>query len=252
MAAEANATSSSYWDYLFTDLADPRTNDWPLIKSPVPGLTIIATYLYFCLNIGPKYMANRKPFQMQNTLIIYNFIQVLVSLYITVTGIYVWSSYSWRCQPVDFSRSKDALMVLSSCNLTKYTPTILTISLISGGRRLLHLFYCKNIGIARHCVLRSAKERQSDFILAHVPPHCHADDLLGVHEILPRRTWNIHWYVQVEYFFLICSLKAIYFRRDQFICTYHHVYVLYDGCHGSTISEIFVVEEVYYEHSNGE
>ena len=112
MATDTNTTSSNYWDFLFTDLADPRTNDWPLMKSPVPGLTIIASYLYFCLNFGPKYMANRKPFQMQKTLILYNFIQVLVSVYLTVTGINVWSRYSWRCQPVDFGHSRDAIIVI--------------------------------------------------------------------------------------------------------------------------------------------
>lgn len=82
MASTNATTSSNYWDFLFTELADPRTNHWPLISSPVPGLTIIASYLYFVLNFGPKYMANRKPFQMQKTLVVYNFIQVLVSIYL--------------------------------------------------------------------------------------------------------------------------------------------------------------------------
>lgn len=83
MSATMNATATTnYWDFIFTDLADPRTNHWPLISSPVPGLTIIASYLYFVLNFGPKYMANRKPFQMQKTLIVYNFVQVLVSVYL--------------------------------------------------------------------------------------------------------------------------------------------------------------------------
>lgn len=65
-----------------TFLLDQRTNDWPLIASPVPGLTIIGTYLYFVLSWGPKYMANRKPYKLEKLLIIYNFIQVLVSCYL--------------------------------------------------------------------------------------------------------------------------------------------------------------------------
>lgn len=63
-------------------LADPRTNDWPLIKSPVPGLTIIGLYLYFVNSWGPRYMKDRKPYQFKNTLIIYNFIQVIISFYL--------------------------------------------------------------------------------------------------------------------------------------------------------------------------
>lgn len=61
---------------------DPRTNDWPLIKSPVPGLTIIGLYLYFVNSWGPRFMKDRKPFQFKNTLIAYNFIQVLISVYL--------------------------------------------------------------------------------------------------------------------------------------------------------------------------
>lgn len=61
---------------------DPRTNHWPLISSPVPGVTILAAYLYFVVSWGPRYMANRKPLQLERTLIVYNFIQVIVSTYI--------------------------------------------------------------------------------------------------------------------------------------------------------------------------
>lgn len=61
---------------------DPRTNNWPLISSPLPGVTILAAYLYFTLSWGPRYMANRKPFKLEGILIAYNFIQVIVSAYI--------------------------------------------------------------------------------------------------------------------------------------------------------------------------
>lgn len=61
---------------------DPRTNDWPLIKSPVPGLTILGLYLYFVNSWGPRFMKDRKPFQFKNTLLVYNFVQVLISVYL--------------------------------------------------------------------------------------------------------------------------------------------------------------------------
>lgn len=117
MASPNVTTTTSYWDYLFTDLADPRTNHWPLISSPVPGLTIIASYLFFVLNFGPKYMANRKPFQMQRLLVVYNFVQVLVSIWLFVEGLDgAWlRHYSWRCQPVDWSDSPAAMRVARGC-----------------------------------------------------------------------------------------------------------------------------------------
>lgn len=63
-------------------ISDERTNHWPLISDPMPGLTILGFYLYFSLKWGPRFMADKKPVQMQKTLIIYNFIQVLVSCYL--------------------------------------------------------------------------------------------------------------------------------------------------------------------------
>lgn len=98
------------WNYIFVDLADARTNDWPLIKSPVPGLTIIAAYLFFVLSWGPRYMANRKPFKLERTLIVYNLIQVIVSTWLVYEALdSAWlRHYSWRCQPVDPSRSPQA------------------------------------------------------------------------------------------------------------------------------------------------
>lgn len=106
-----------YWDYLFVELADDRTNDWPLMKSPVPGLTIIGLYLYFVNYAGPRFMKDRKPFQMKKTLIVYNFLQVLVSVYLFVEGMNGgWlRHYSWRCQPVDFSRTEMGMREARGC-----------------------------------------------------------------------------------------------------------------------------------------
>lgn len=110
---------SKYWDHIFTDLADPRTNHWPLIGSPVPGLTILAVYLYFVSTWGPRYMANRKPFKLEKTLIVYNFIQVVFSVYLVVEGLDgAWlRKYSWKCEPVDWSENENAMRVARGCYL---------------------------------------------------------------------------------------------------------------------------------------
>lgn len=63
-------------------LLDPRNHDWPLISSPWPVLSILIVYLYFVKNIGPKFMANRKPFDLQTVINVYNIIQILINIYI--------------------------------------------------------------------------------------------------------------------------------------------------------------------------
>ncbi|XP_072940462.1 very long chain fatty acid elongase 7-like [Epargyreus clarus] len=109
----SNNSLSRTYHRLFVELADPRTNDWFLITSPIPGLTIIGLYLYFTLKWGPRYMADKKPFQLQKTLVVYNFIQVLVSIWLFYEGLDAgWlRTYSWKCQPVDFSRSPEAMRI---------------------------------------------------------------------------------------------------------------------------------------------
>lgn len=109
-----NTRVSQWWNHIFVELADPRTNDWPLMRNPIPGLLIISAYLYFVTTWGPKFMANRKPFKMTNLLIVYNAVQVFVSCLLTyeaVTHAYFWGNYSLRCEPVDTSRSPVAMRV---------------------------------------------------------------------------------------------------------------------------------------------
>lgn len=59
--------------------ADPRVNAWPLMDSPFPTLIMVITYLYIVTYLGPKVMANRKPFKLNNVLVLYNAGQVVFS-----------------------------------------------------------------------------------------------------------------------------------------------------------------------------
>lgn len=52
------------------------------MSSPAPLLTIVATYLYFCAYAGPRYMKDRKPFDLKNLIILYNFVQVVMSIFL--------------------------------------------------------------------------------------------------------------------------------------------------------------------------
>lgn len=62
--------------------ADPRVQDYPLMQSPVPMTAILLCYLFFVLYLGPRIMANRKPFQLKEAMIVYNFLLVGLSIYI--------------------------------------------------------------------------------------------------------------------------------------------------------------------------
>ncbi|XP_076277891.1 stuck in traffic [Lasioglossum baleicum] len=102
-----------FYHYVFTDLSDPRTREWFMIASPVPGISLLIGYLYFCLSWGPKQMEHRKPYQLRNILVVYNFLQVLLSCWLFYEGLDgAWlRKYSWKCQPVDFSTSPEAMRV---------------------------------------------------------------------------------------------------------------------------------------------
>lgn len=43
---------------------------------------ILLCYLFFVLYLGPRIMANRKPFQLKEAMIVYNFALVALSIYI--------------------------------------------------------------------------------------------------------------------------------------------------------------------------
>ncbi|XP_001359593.2 elongation of very long chain fatty acids protein AAEL008004 isoform X3 [Drosophila pseudoobscura] len=86
---------------------DSRTKDWPMMSSPFPTLAVCLTYVYLVKVLGPRLMENRKPLHLQNTLVLYNAIQVVFSawlFYECLMGGW-WGAYSFRCQPVDYTDS---------------------------------------------------------------------------------------------------------------------------------------------------
>ncbi|KPI98130.1 Elongation of very long chain fatty acids protein AAEL008004, partial [Papilio xuthus] len=84
---------------------DPRTENWWLMSGPGPLLTLLATYLYFCTSVGPRYMRDRKPFSLKQPIIVYNITQILMSIFLVYEGLVSgwWNDYNFSCQPVDYS-----------------------------------------------------------------------------------------------------------------------------------------------------
>lgn len=73
-----------YYDYLFNQSCDPRTEHLPLVASPWPVVGIITLYLCFVNKWGAKLMAHRKAYDLQNVMIVFNLVQILGNLYIMI------------------------------------------------------------------------------------------------------------------------------------------------------------------------
>uniref|UniRef100_A0A3Q2R328 Elongation of very long chain fatty acids protein 1 n=2 Tax=Fundulus heteroclitus TaxID=8078 RepID=A0A3Q2R328_FUNHE len=111
---EMGSHALDIYDYLLSKI-DPRIKEYPLMQSPVPMTAILLVYLFFILYLGPRIMANRKPFQLKEPMIVYNFLLVALSVYIVYEFLMSgWATtYTWRCDPIDTSDSPQALRMVS-------------------------------------------------------------------------------------------------------------------------------------------
>lgn len=78
MAQMARTIYDGYRD-LMDNRSDPRVNDWAMMSGPFPTLFICLFYAYFVKVLGPRFMENRKPFDLRNVMILYNLFQVIFS-----------------------------------------------------------------------------------------------------------------------------------------------------------------------------
>ncbi|XP_055318719.1 elongation of very long chain fatty acids protein AAEL008004-like [Sitodiplosis mosellana] len=72
-----------YRTYL-VEYSDPRTDDLPLINSPLIIFAICASYLYIVLSFGPRFMKDRAPFQIKSILIVYNAFQIVANIFVWI------------------------------------------------------------------------------------------------------------------------------------------------------------------------
>ena len=61
---------------------DARVRDYPLMQSPLEMTFILLAYVVFAVIVGPRLMANRKPFGLNTAMIVYNLSMVLLNGYI--------------------------------------------------------------------------------------------------------------------------------------------------------------------------
>lgn len=60
----------------------PELDTWPLFGSPIPIVTLLVSYTIFVLYLGPKWMRDRKPFNLKYIIILYNAGQVYYNYWI--------------------------------------------------------------------------------------------------------------------------------------------------------------------------
>lgn len=95
---------------------DLRVENWFMMSSPVPSFVICFAYIVF-VKMGPWLMKDRKPFNIRNILLFYNFAMVLLSTYCFLEfNLAGWlAGYTLGCQTVDYSNSPQAVRMASVC-----------------------------------------------------------------------------------------------------------------------------------------
>ncbi|XP_061835419.1 elongation of very long chain fatty acids protein 1a isoform X1 [Nerophis lumbriciformis] len=93
---------------------DPRVKDYPLVRCPITMTSILVSYVILSVFVGPRLMANRKPFNLKTAMIVYNFSMVLLNSYIVyefmMSG---WATtFTWKCDLIDPSSSPQALRMV--------------------------------------------------------------------------------------------------------------------------------------------
>lgn len=93
------------YDYYWNQMPDPRTNDLPLVRSPVLIPAILVSYLYFVVKCGPQYMKDRKPYDLKTFVKYYNIFQIISNAYIVtrLLSLGLITEMSVICSIPDFS-----------------------------------------------------------------------------------------------------------------------------------------------------
>jgi len=118
------------------ELRDKRVDGWFMMDSFWPTVALVMLYVYIVKIWGPNFMKDRKPYNISTFLVYYNAFQVVLSGYIFVRLFQAgWGGdYSFRCQPVDYSNSPKALLMIHCCYiyyLSKFSEFIDTFCFVA-------------------------------------------------------------------------------------------------------------------------
>nr|XP_002122915.1 elongation of very long chain fatty acids protein 7-like [Ciona intestinalis] len=115
MAALAIQAIEAYNETMYRP--DPRSLAYPLIESHAFNVCSTLLYLFIVIFAGPRYMKNRKAFDLRKAIVVYNLTMVVVSAWMVYEFLAAgWATgYSLTCQKVDYSTSPKGLRMLRVC-----------------------------------------------------------------------------------------------------------------------------------------
>nr|WAH70731.1 ELOVL fatty acid elongase 1a [Eleutheronema rhadinum] len=149
MLRDVLSSISKFHNYL-QSRTDVRVRDYPLMQNPVEMTSILLAYVFFSVYVGPRFMANRKPFHLKTAMIIYNLSMVLLNAFIVYEFLMAgWATtYTWRCDLVDYSTSPQTLRMVRACWLfyfSKYIELLDTVFFVLRKKQsqitFLHVFH---------------------------------------------------------------------------------------------------------------
>ncbi|KAL1419154.1 hypothetical protein MTO96_005261 [Rhipicephalus appendiculatus] len=100
---------------LFWSHRDPRTAGWGFIADAKFTFPLLIGYVYFAKVAGPRWMKDRKPFDLKWAVLIYNALTVIANAYFAVRFLsltYVGGNYSLFCQGINYTSPSERDMAI--------------------------------------------------------------------------------------------------------------------------------------------
>lgn len=96
-------------EYLWS-IRDQRVDNWPMMNSAWPTVSLCIGYIYISVVLGPALMKDRQPFDLKRIIMAYNLFQVVFSAYVFYEGSAAgWlTGYNWLCQDIDRDANPDS------------------------------------------------------------------------------------------------------------------------------------------------
>lgn len=110
----AVSSSAGMLEYL-SSLRDPRTLGWPVATDARIVFPLLLSYVYIVTAAGPRWMKDRKPFDLTWAILIFNAASAIVNVFFCYQFLrhtYMGGGYSLFCQGIDYERRSETDMGL--------------------------------------------------------------------------------------------------------------------------------------------
>jgi len=147
-----------------------------LLDKPWLPLAVAAIFPILVCVIGPKFMENRKPYNLKSTILAYNFYQIIASTYIFYESMMGgWGThYSWTCQPVEHNIGPDSInfrmsKIIWFCIINRYIELLDTFFFVARKKNsqvtFLHVYHHAVVPIIAYTQARWYPNGHETFIL---------------------------------------------------------------------------------------